>query len=226
MKYTRTQIQNSIDYWQTILESMEHDTMIQEGFFKKARDAVSVAVKSAKDGVKNAAASAKEKVHDTFAANEGIKKLLSCISDGKGKMNPKITNAGKTQFKVQLPGSKTKVSVKGFDIFKNKLLLQVANVKDGRSLADFQQFVQEKKIKKLSSAADGIVICITKKQKDKDSSDFYDAFTKNETVSGSELVISVAKINDVKLDSNAVVFSFNSTTAQEKKEVASNAAFM
>lgn len=213
--YTRKQITDAIQHWSSILESMNETEVLDEGFFKRARDKVKDAAKASKEGLKNAVSGAAEKIHDTFAANEGMKMLGTAM--GKAKKEGK--KEADLKFSISLLPD-LKGNAAGFGLWKkNKLVIQFSEKEDTKlGPAELKKFLQDKGIQKnVSSSIDGIMCCISEKDKKSDEKKFVD-FENEADIEGDMVFMWAAKVKKVALDNDVITITFDKSASSKKKD--------
>ena len=87
MKHTKEQIENAICKWSTYLlekkiaTSEEIKSILNEGLFKRAMSAIKSGLSSIGRDSAFIDKYVSQKIHDTFAANKGVKKFMQAIKD-------------------------------------------------------------------------------------------------------------------------------------------------
>lgn len=153
-QYTRKQIQESIDYWKNVLKENYGMTEaeLDEGIFKKAVDAAKDKVSGAVKSVKDAVGNAKEKVHDTFKTNKQVGELLTALSQAKD------AKAKEDAVKIGAKIGDKQYPIVSFQVDKNKLAVKILNAGKCATIKNLRDALNSAKVKKISSAIDGITI--------------------------------------------------------------------
>lgn len=124
MNYTKRQIKDTICKWSVyLLENKlasedEVKDMLDEGLFKRAKTYVKNAFKHVGQGIAHGVKAAGLKIHDTFAANAGVKELMNALKQlwKKNKVKP-------DKIKFYIFDSKNTFPVEKFVLSKNKKAL-------------------------------------------------------------------------------------------------------
>lgn len=121
--YSKKQIEDAICTWATyLLEhklASEHEvrSMLDEGLFKRAKTGLKNIGKGIAHGIASGIKAVALKVHDTFAANAGVKQLMDAIN----KLLSKVKVGSKIQLWVHANGKTYPVAK--FEISKNRSTL-------------------------------------------------------------------------------------------------------
>ena len=163
-KHSKRQIEEAICKWSCyLLEkklATEHEVenMLGEGLFKRAKTFVKNAFKHVGQGIASGVGTVARKVHDTFAANAGVKEMMQAIK--------KLLKQGKDADKIKLwlVVDKKQKPIVGFKLSKNKSTLALLfddKAKDTMTYEDLEEFLSKAGItgddRKISDFVDALI---------------------------------------------------------------------
>ena len=165
MKHTRQQVENSICKWSGYLlenklaSEAEVKQMLGEGLFKRAKTYVKNAFKHVGQGIASGAKKVGLKVHDTFAANKGVAKLMDAVA----KLMDKGIDA--EDIKLYVSFKKKTYAIADFALAKNRKTLALLfddKAKKTKTYEELEQFMLDNKItgndKRITDFVDSLII--------------------------------------------------------------------